>query len=134
MGRTSMGTDGRPLNAGTDLGSERPLARSTGFDANYAEASIGAAGQWLPISHLSLSGQLSFGTTLANAHVAFADGTSTSRLALRPAYSGYGGIGYIGYAVHTGLLWSYTSENLAIGSDDVTVRRSTVVVYLGVRI
>jgi hypothetical protein len=105
-----------------------------GFDANYAGASVGAAGQWLPVGHLSLSGQISFGGTLSNAHVAFADGTRTSGLALRPTYSGYGGIGYVGYTVQAGLFWSYTNEALGIGSDDVTVKRGTVMLYLGLRL
>lgn len=134
VGRASLGTDGRPLNATTYLGSERPFARTTGFDANYAEASLGVAGQWLPVGHLSLTGQVSFGGTLSNAHVAFADGTRTSGLALRPTYSGYGGLGYVGYVVHAGLLWSYTNENLAIGSDDVMVKRATVMLYFGLRV
>ena len=75
-----------------------------------------------------------FGGTLSNAHVAFADGTRTSGLALRPTYSGYGGIGYVGYTVHAGIFWSDTNEALAIGSDDVTVKRATVMLYLGLRL
>jgi hypothetical protein len=134
LGRASLGTDGRPLNANTYLGPERPFASTTSFDANYAGASVGAAGQWLPLGHLSLSGQISVGGTLSNAHVALADGTRASGLALRPAYSGYGGIGYVGYTVHAGVFWSYTNEALAIGSDDVTVKRGTVVLYLGLRL
>jgi hypothetical protein len=134
LGRVSLASDGRPLNASTYWGPERPLARTTGFDANYAEASVGGAFQWLPVGRLAISGMLTFGGTLSNAHTTLADGTRASQFALRPTYSGNVGIGWVGDLVHVGLIDYYVNEAIAIGDDTVTVRRLSLLLYLGLRV
>jgi hypothetical protein len=134
LGRVSMSTDGRPLNAQTYLGPESELARTAGFDANYAGAAAGGAFQLLPLGHLAINGMLTVGGTLSNAHATLSDGTRPSQLSLRPTFSSNLGLGWVGYLIHTGLIYYYNNEAIAIGDETVSVRRLALLLYLGLRV
>lgn len=134
LGRVSLASDGRALKTGTFWESEGPLARTTAFDANYAEVSVGAAGQWLPLSHFAINGMFTAGGTLANARTTLADGTRASQVSLKPAFSSSFGIGWVGYLIHTGFIYHWARDGIAIGDDTVTALRVSLLLYLGLRV
>jgi hypothetical protein len=134
LGRVSLSSDGRPIGDDSVVGLEQPLGRTTSFDADYAGATVGFAYQWLPLGRLAVMGLFAAGGTASNARVSYSDGGRDSGLSLRPGYSGNWGVGYIGYAVHFGLMGYYTREIMSIGGEDVTMQRLLLLAHLGLRI
>ena len=126
VGRVSLSSDGRPIGEDSVVGLEKPLGRTTSFDADYAGANVGFAYQWLPIGRLAVMGLFAAGGTFSNARVSYSDGSRDSGLSLRPGYTGNWGVGYIGYAVHFGLMGYYTREIMSIGGEDVTIAAPVV--------
>ena len=134
LGRVSLSSDGRPIGDRQRRGAGATARQGHSFDAGYAGATVGFAYQWLPIGRMAVMGLFAAGGTFANTRVSYSDTGRDAAVSLRPSYSGNWGIGYIGYAVHFGLMGYYTREVMSIGGEDVTMQRLLLLAHLGLRL